>query len=67
MINKFLLLTSLALLGNSAFAYDAQVCKNQKQIIEKQIQEAKQFNNEQRTKSLEKSLERIKKVCSKHL
>ena len=63
--NFIVLLVSTTLLSVPAFAYDASVCKNQKINIQKQIEDAKRFNNLNRVKSLEKSLERIQKKCSK--
>lgn len=67
MFKKILFITTFTFIATQSFAYDAQVCKKQKQNVEKQIQESKRYNNVQRIKSLEKSLERIQKVCDKQI
>lgn len=65
MFKNILISLSALCLCSSAFAYDAQVCKKQKQTLEKQIQDAREYGNVQRQKNLEKALERVDKVCTK--
>ena len=67
MIKKTLLAISIAFMSVHSFAYDNEVCKNQRQSIEKQIVDAKRYNNQRRLQGLEKALERVNKVCSKQM
>ena len=63
MFKQFILALSLITVSISSFAYDSDVCKNNKSNIEKQIQDAKRYNNHNKVKNLEKALERVNKAC----
>jgi len=62
---KLILIPTITLLTTQAFAYDAEVCKKQRETIELQIKNAKVSNNIANVKRLEKALDRVNKVCNK--
>ncbi|ENV33464.1 hypothetical protein F960_02497 [Acinetobacter gerneri DSM 14967 = CIP 107464 = MTCC 9824] len=64
MFTRILLTLSVALISVNSFAYDAHSCKIKREKLVQQLHYAKQYNNTQRIKGLERALARLDQKCA---